>query len=417
MIAAELDEGAGGRVTATPRVALFSDSHYEANGVARTTTSLERYAAARNLPLLSIHAGDSTRLVHEGSIRRLELARWSPTSFGLEHDLRFDLAMWRHVRLVARTVTAFQPDVVHFTGPSEIGQLGAYLGHRLSIPMVASWHTNLHEYAARRLRLAWLDDQTRARVRDSVERWAFWACGLFYRIPRVILAPNEDVRSTLVAHTGRPAMLMSRGVDTSAFTPTKRTRTDTDINIGYVGRLSPEKGVRVLADIHDTLRNRTTPAVRFTIVGDGSEGAWLRGRLNGATFTGILRGEDLATAYANLDIFVFPSETDTVGNVMLEAMASGVPVVAVGRGGPLHVAGSSRAARLVPDHSSLVDAVLDLVDNEDERRAMSTAARELALERTWDRIFDEVYRAYDLAMRLAQPARAHANDPVIPIGS
>ena len=124
--------------------------------------------------------------------------------------------------------------------------------------------------------------------RGSVERWALRACALFYRIPRVILAPNEDLRAILVEHTGRPTVLMSRGVDTNMFTPGKRTRTDEDINIGYVGRLSPEKGVRILADIHDALKGRGTRSVRFTIVGDGSEREWLRAHptITVATYAG-----------------------------------------------------------------------------------------------------------------------------------
>ena len=138
-----------------PRIALFADSYHEANCVARTTQAIEACAKRRNIPLLSVHAGPETRLVHDGSIVRLDLKRSSLFSFGLEHDLQFDLSMWRHLGRVAETVKWFAPDVLHFTGPSDVGQLGACLGHRLNIPMVASWHTNLHESAARRLRLHW----------------------------------------------------------------------------------------------------------------------------------------------------------------------------------------------------------------------------------------------------------------------
>ena len=117
-----------------PRIALFSDSYHEANGLARTTLAIEACAKRRNIPLLSVHAGPETRLVHDGSIVRLDLKRSSLLSFSLEHDLRFDLSMWRHIGRVAETVKWFAPDVLHFTGPSDVGQLGACLGHRLSIP-------------------------------------------------------------------------------------------------------------------------------------------------------------------------------------------------------------------------------------------------------------------------------------------
>ena len=105
------------------KVAMFTDSYYEANGVARTTQALEACARRRGVPLLLVHAGPATRVIEDGSVIRLELRRWRPTSFGLEHDMRFDLAMWRHLSRVADHVRRFAPDVLHFTGPSDIGQL------------------------------------------------------------------------------------------------------------------------------------------------------------------------------------------------------------------------------------------------------------------------------------------------------
>ena len=130
---------------------------------------------------------------------------------------------------------------------------------------------------------------------------------------------------------------MTRGVDTALFTPARRSRRDTaTVNIGYVGRLSTEKNVRALASVQRALIDAGLRDIRFTIVGDGAEQPWLREHLAAADFTGVLRGDPLADAYANFDLFLFPSETETVGNVVLEAMASGVPVVAMARGGAVH---------------------------------------------------------------------------------
>src|SRR5262249_1688033 len=135
--AAPADRGArshgsrrGRGMSTNPRVALFSDSHYEANGVARTTNALENYPRRRRVPLLSVHAGPTTRVSQDGSVVRLELARRAATSFRLEHDLSFDLALWRHTRRTARELARFRPDVVHITGPSDIGQLGVWLAYR-----------------------------------------------------------------------------------------------------------------------------------------------------------------------------------------------------------------------------------------------------------------------------------------------
>jgi glycosyltransferase involved in cell wall biosynthesis len=388
------------------RVALFSDSHYEANGVARTTLALERYAARRGWPLLSVHGSQATRTTDEGTTRRLELRRAPLTSFCLEHDLWFDLALWRHTRLVSRTVRAFAPDVLHFTGPSDVGQIGALLGYRLGIPMVGSWHTNLHEYAGRRLRLDWAGRRLAGRARAAAEAGALAACALYYRIPRVILAPNDELANLLHARTGRPVFPMSRGVDTETFTPHRRRRRDDGaVNVGYVGRLSPEKSVRVLAALSTALEADGSPPVRFTIVGHGSERGWLERHLPGHTrFTGTLRGEALAEAYADMDLFVFPSETETVGNVVLEAMASGVPVVAMAIGGPKFVANVPDAVELARDHRDLVGRAVDLVRDPVRRRRMGIRGRAHACDLSWDRIFDGVYRVYAFAFAAARGA-------------
>ena len=377
-----------------PRVALFADSHNEANGVARTTSALVDYARRRQFPLMVVHAGPDTRMSDEGSIARVALRRLPATSFKLEHDLQFDLALWRHLRRVETALRRFQPEVLHFTGPSDVGQMGVFLGYRLGVPMIASWHTNLHEYASRRLTLTFLPPPARRRVQAWAERLALKISLLFYRIPSVVLSPNGQLSELLERETHRPTVLMSRGVDTVTFTPARRRRTDTGLNIGFVGRLSPEKSVRVLPDIEAALAADGHQGIRFTIVGDGCERSWLQSRMPAADFTGVLRGEALATAYADMDIFVFPSQTETVGNVVIEALASGVPVVAMAQGGPRFVVGDSHAAVLAGDHRELIDEVRALARDRERREAMRIAARQRAMELSWDRIFDDVYGAY-----------------------
>jgi len=371
-----------------PRIALFSDSYHEANGVARTTLAIEACAKRRNVPLLSVHAGPETRLVHDGSVVRLDLKRSRVLSIGLEHDLRFDLALWRHASRVGAALRWFAPDVLHFTGPSDVGQLGAYLGHRLSIPLVGSWHTNLHEYAAHRLPL---------RNVQWVEAQALRALMLFYRIPRVVVAPNRELAAMLEAGTGRPVSLMARGVDTEMFTPEKRLVPNAILNIGYVGRLSVEKNVRLLQAVEAELDAEGLD-VRFTIIGDGSEREWLQRHMLRAEFTGVLRSEALAQAYAQMDIFAFPSETDTVGNVVLEAMASGVPVVARAKGGPRFVVEPGRTAIVAADRDEFIRGVRTLVRSRERREAMGVAARARARDvLSWDRVFIDVCRAYEAA--------------------
>lgn len=390
-------------MSTAPRVALFTDSYYEANGVARTANALESYAMDRALPLLVVHGGRATQIVQRGSVVRQELRRSDTASFPLEHDLRFDPMLWRHAGRVARTLRAFQPDVVHFTGPSDVGLLAAYLGRRMGLPIVGSWHTNLHEYASRRLlkQFAWGQDETRLRIRYGVERQTLALTLGFYRIPGVLLAPNDDWARLLERRTGTPTFLMTRGVDTHAFTPARRTRDDAAVNIGYVGRLSPEKNVRALAALERAILAQGNQDVRFTIVGDGSERAWLEQTMTRATFAGTLRGDALAEAYANMDVFAFPSETETVGNVVLEAMASGVPVVAMQRGGHRFIVDRG-AAVLAGDEAEFIAMARGLTNDHGRRQGMGRAARQAALDRSWDRVFDGVYRAYTVARTRAR---------------
>src|SRR5262249_3959664 len=177
--------------TRVPRVALFTDSYYEANGVARTASSLEHFARRRQRPMLVVHGGRVNQIVESGSVVRLELRRWPGPSFAVEHDLDFDVALWRHARRVRRMLRDFRPDVVHVTGPSDIGLLGACLAGRLRLSLVGSWHTNLHEYASRRFMpyVSRLDRSTRAQIGGVIVRGVLSVGRWFYSLARCAPCP------------------------------------------------------------------------------------------------------------------------------------------------------------------------------------------------------------------------------------
>jgi phosphatidylinositol alpha 1,6-mannosyltransferase len=382
-----------------PRVAFFTDSYAEANGVARLSRALEAAAARRGYPFLSVHGGRVTRTACDGSVQRLELRR-GRAAFHIEHDLSFDPLMWRHYDRAKRVLTEFRPDVVHITGPSDVGQLGALLGHRLQIPMIASWHTNLHQYAA--LRSArwcrWLPSTARGRLLATIERQALAATALFYRIPRVVLAPNVDLVRLLAGLTGKPTHLMAHGVDANAFAPRPSGGDRSVVRIGFVGRLSAEKQVRLLATLHDALRGTSDTRVQFVIVGDGSERRWLEQAMPGAQFRGVLEGEPLARAYAELDLFVFPSRSETFGLAVLEAMASGVPVLALAHGGPRFVVEHGLSGWLARDEAELLDAAAMLIRHHALRMRLAAGARARAVAWSWDTVLDGLYDAYDQAL-------------------
>ncbi|MBI5281197.1 MAG: glycosyltransferase [Candidatus Solibacter usitatus] len=380
----------------TPRVALFSDSFHEVNGVALTCRRFEEFALRRGLPLLSVHAGPRFSVELSGSVLRCEIPS-SPVGFKLEQDLRFDLLWLRHRRALLSLLRGFAPDLVHITGPNHPGLLGALLAHQLRLPLAASWHTNVHQYAGRRL------------ARSAPARLAAWAESAalaltlrFYSLARLLFAPNPELAHLLSSRTSRPCHLMRRGVDCLQYAPSRRSRTDETLVIGYVGRLSPEKSVRRLAEVERAILQAGFTDFRIEIAGNGSEREWLHANVSRLRDHGILHGKDLARAYAGFDIFAFPSETDTYGNVVQEAMASAVPCVVTSAGGPAHIVSHGHDGIITTGPADFCRAVVDLALDAALRSRLAVAARRSALAASWDAVFESVYQAY-AGIRPCQP--------------
>lgn len=377
-----------------PRVALFADCYHETNGVANTMRRLEAFAIAKGLPMMCIRFGPESACTRTGPVTSIDLTR-SPLRIPVDMDLDFDLMFARFLPRLIRDVRAFQPDVIHVTGPGDAGILGVLVSRVLRIPLAASWHTNVHEFGARRLEqlLSWMPS-TGAKLAGSAKDAILHLMGLYYRIPRLVLAPNSEISATLSELTGRPVQLMPRGVDCERFNPELRRRNDDALVFGYVGRLTPEKNVRLLAGIWDALCKAGFDDCRLTIAGDGGERAFLEKALPRAVLTGVLKGEALARAYAAMDVLLFPSRTDTFGNVVLEAQASGVPVLVTGSGGPKFLVENGRTGWIADSDADFVDTALSIARCRGQLAEMRTQARESALSRSWDQVFSDLYAAY-----------------------
>lgn len=385
-----------------PRVALFADSLLEVNGVALTCRMLEEYAGKQEAPLLVVHAGPETRLSADGGLRRLSLTTGA-LHFRLENDLRFDLLFARHLKLVLRSLRAFKAEVVHITGPNHTGFLGSLAAWLLRLPVVMSWHTNVHQYAQCRLP-AWAPPW----LRRQAQLWSWRGLALYYRQARLILAPNQEIAAALEQAARKPVLLMPRGVDCEFFHPRRRNRADRAFSVGYVGRLSPEKSVRRLAGVSRALQKAGIADFRIEIAGGGSEQEWLRDNVAHVRMAGVLRGEALARAYADFDVFVFPSETDTYGNVLQEAMASGVPCVVMNRGGPASIVADGVTGRVCRDADEMAAAVVELARRPGIRRRLGEAARRAAEKRTWDAVGEIVWNSYRKALEQRAAVRAEA---------
>ncbi|HMF77794.1 MAG TPA: glycosyltransferase [Bryobacteraceae bacterium] len=382
-------------MTSYPRVAFLPDTFHEVNGVAHTSRQLEAFARRREIPFLSIHCGPTNETVVEGPVTMLQLKR-GLLRIGLDANLDYDPFLLRYASQVMSEVKKFGADVIHITGPGDMGAVGLYVSWRLQLPLVISWHTSLHEYAGRRLErvLGFTGNRLSRRIGAWAEKVALRVLGTFYRRAAVVMAPNQELIDLTKSLTERPVFLMRRGVNTQLFSPARRNRVTDAFRIGYVGRLTPEKNVRFLAELGNTLNTLGRERFEFMIVGEGSEETWLRHNVPHAIFTGVLRGERLAEAYANMDLFVFPSNTDTFGNVIFEALASGVPAVVTDQGGPKFLVQSGVTGHVASSSWDFITFVNDILTNSTLHSRMRLSARQYAEQQSWDNVFEAVFDAY-----------------------
>jgi glycosyltransferase involved in cell wall biosynthesis len=384
------------------RAAFFPDSFLEVNGVAMTSKRLIGYAKRNGYPFLCIHAGDKTEAYADETIHYLSLKR-SPVAFPMDEGLKYDPLFQRHTNRVLRELIEFKPDVLHITGLNDVSIIGAYLAWKLQLPLVGSWHTNIHEYAARRLMrmFGFLKSATVKPILNFTERKVMDGAVLYYKMPKVILAPNQELLDALTKGTGRTGHLMLRGVDTQVYSPQKRTVKDNILRFGFVGRLRVEKNVRLLAEMEKRLLEAGKSNFKFLIVGEGNEREWLEKNMKTAELTGFLEGERLAEAYANIDVFLFPSETDAFGNVVQEANASGVPAIVTNQGGPKFIVQHNETGFIAENLDDFVKYSIELIDNPEKLAKMKEASRASAMSRSWDSVFETVYDAYAEAIKIS----------------
>jgi glycosyltransferase involved in cell wall biosynthesis len=260
--------------------------------------------------------------------------------------------------------------------------------------VLGSWHTELGAYAG-----------LRSSSRE-LERGMEIALSLFYQQCGRVLSPSPASDESLVRlGVEREAIgRWGRGVDTSRFDPALRDADSFpgEIKVLYVGRLTREKGVDLLADSFIRAQE-ADPRLHLLLAGGGPEERLLRERLGDrATFLGWLGGDELARAYASADFFLFCSQTDTFGQVLVEAGASGLPCVAVDEGGPSSIVVDGETGRLCEaDPGMLAAAILQVADSPAWRAKLARRSLEAARARTWEAAMTQLADGYD---RVIEPA-------------
>ncbi|MEO8194637.1 MAG: glycosyltransferase family 1 protein [Gemmatimonadales bacterium] len=368
------------------RIALFTGAYnHIADGVSLTLNRLVAFLESRGAAI-EVYAPtvDNPALEHSGT-----LVPVSSISAPGRPDYRLSLGLSPDAR---KSLTRFRPTLFHVATPDLLGLAALRLARRDSVPIVSSYHTHFASYLDY-YRLGALEGATWAYL-----RWFYGKC-------RQVYVPTTSMLAVLRGHgISGDLRLWPRGVDSALFNPRRRSMewrrargiSDSEVVVTFVSRLVAEKGLGVVSDVIAGLRERNI-GHRTLIVGEGPERARLEASLPGAIFEGHLTGEPLASAYAASDVFLFPSETETFGNVTLEAMSSGLPAVVADATGSNALVRDGVTGYLAParDSAAFLDRVATLIGNGEMRSSMGRAARESAEPYEWDRVLAQLAGYYE----------------------
>ncbi len=362
------------RPKSVEKIALFTDTLDEINGVAMTIRRLIRVARDRGVELTVITSGNRELADSEG-VRQ----------FSAVGD--FVLPEYPELKLSFPPILDVMDFVekegftqIHVSTPGTVGLLGLMIAKMMDIPVAGTYHTDIPQYV-------------RSLTNDDFLEGVAWSyMTWFYNQMGEVLVPSAGTRAQLCSH-GLPLEKMKplpRWVDTELFTPLKRLPRfwerrglPAGVKLLYVGRVSREKSLELVVEVFKKLVDRGAE-VSLAVIGDGPFREEMEAELSGypALFTGYLQGEELQRAYASADLFVFPSATDTFGNVVLEAQASGIPVVVSDAGGPreLMVAGETGEVFPAGDGAKFLEAVQQLALDRERLARMGRQARTYTLE-------------------------------------
>lgn len=367
------------------RIAMIAETFLpDVNGVVTTVCAvLEQLAAAGHQVLLFAPRGAPPH--YAGA----EVVALPGVPFPLYPELRLTPPPHGIIDRLRR----FKPDLLHMVGPFTLGQTGHSLARRLRLPVVASYHTDIPAYSGY-YGLGWLSAAAYRYL-----RWVHNGCTL-------TLCPSADTLADLQAHGFERLGRWGRGVDTVRFHPRQRQASwrqaigaqDDETVLLYVGRIAQEKRLDLLA-----AAVRDLPRVRLVLVGDGPARARLERRLAGGAvhFSGRLAGDELACAYASADLFVSPSDNETFGQAVQEAMAAGLPVIAARGGGVLDRVQSEVTGLLFTpgDAHDLRRCIERLVAAPAQRAALGHAGQALTEQRSWNAVVGELIGWYEEAQR------------------
>ena len=356
----------------------------ETDGVVTTYQNLIPFFVKAGIKADFVAYGDQDNMEKWGSVRvfshrprcpiKIDPIRWVDPALMLSGKIR---------RLSSRKY-----DLVQCSTPEFMGLWALKIARKNSSPMISLYHTALDQYAEIRTtqKFGKACGKLTGRI---VNRWLLH----FFNQARLVLAPSEAVRSQLLNFLSSDVNIIARGIDGEKFNPAYRMRSDNKVRVIYVGRVAPEKNMQLLVKIFKTISG-----AGLTVVGDGPYLPIMKRELPNANFCGRLSGQLLSQAYADGDIFVFPSHTDTFGNVVLEAMSSGLPVIVTDSLGPCEIIDNGVDGFVTHSEEEFRDAVVKLIENPGLRRTMGRSARRAAERRSWESIFETLCGYYQTVL-------------------
>lgn len=356
----------------------------EVNGVAMTIGRMVRALQARGhqVQLIRPRQGPDDRPSAEGTLEEvLQKGVRIPRYEGLKMGLPAKAAL-------GRLWSVRRPDVVHIATEGPLGWSALAAATKLRIPVATDFHTNFHSYS-RHYGLGWLRKPIIGYLRK------------FHNKSALTMVPTRGISSELSEHGYQKLVVVERGVDHHHFHPSRRSETlraswgaaSADPVVIYVGRIAPEKNLQLLIESFEAFRARQRTA-KLVFVGDGPEIGALRQEKRDYVFCGARMGDDLAAHYASGDLFMFPSLTETFGNVVLEAMASGLPVLAYDYAAAAEHIRHDVNGLLAPygDHRAFHSTAHKAGERVSDLPRLGTAARKTAEKIGWSEIEDKFER-------------------------
>ncbi|MGN8645324.1 glycosyltransferase family 4 protein [Gracilibacillus sp. HCP3S3_G5_1] len=380
------------------KIAIFTDTFLpDVNGVAKTLGRFTKYLDRTNHSYIVISPKQTRKEISAGQIYRQ-----SSFPFPLYKDCRISLPNTIHLKEI---IKKFQPDIIHVATPFSIGLTGLHLAKKYNIPVVGSYHTDFDQY---------LKYYHLTLLSKALWRYMEW----FHQPLRRILVPSSVTYQQLQQKGFRNLQIWQRGVDTTIFHPhysmeeiRKKYKIKERYILSYVGRLAPEKNVELLPHIAKQLPAVLQKDIHWLIVGDGPSKTDLEKDWHqNVTYTGFLTQREVANIVAASDIFVFPSETETFGNVVLEALATGTPVVSANAGGVKNIVQEGFTGKLCDCNNidSFIQAIRSILSDKDWRDQLEQNAVRYAQKQRWEDRFEELIITYQFILDETKNNQKHA---------